>query len=70
MDGANVADFQYADIVARPEAEVAGINDFLGGRLDIESALRAIDPTLYRNRAAGAASGLSSTNVPMKSTIT
>ena len=47
---------RYADIVANPETEAARVNEFLGGRLDVDTAVRAIDPTLYRNRKTGAAS--------------
>jgi hypothetical protein len=42
----------YAEVVARPEVETSRVNEFLGGRLDITSAVRAIDPSLYRNRKA------------------
>jgi hypothetical protein len=45
---------EYASVVARPDAEVARVNEFLGGRLDVSAASRAIDPTLYRNRKANA----------------
>src|SRR5262245_4383582 len=47
----------YADVVARPEAETARVNEFLGGRLNEAAAVRAIDPSLYRNRKAGVAVG-------------
>jgi hypothetical protein len=46
---------RYADVVANPQAETARVNDFLGGRLNVPAALQAIDPSLYRNRKAGAA---------------
>lgn len=41
---------RYADVVNRPSSEVERINSFLGGRLNTEAALKAIDPALYRNR--------------------
>ena len=44
-----------AAIIAQPKAKVAEVNSFLGGRLDVDSAIRAIEPNLYRNRSAGAA---------------
>jgi hypothetical protein len=43
----------YADLVTRPAGEIARVNEFLGGRLEVTAALHAIDPTLYRNRKAG-----------------
>jgi hypothetical protein len=46
----------YADIVAHPEREAARVNEFLGGRLNLDAAIRAIDPSLYRNRKASAVS--------------
>jgi hypothetical protein len=47
----------YSDILADPEREARRINDFLGGRLQVERMAEAVDPDLYRNRQdAGAAS--------------
>ncbi len=47
----------YGDILADPEREARRINDFLGGRLQVEPMAKAVDPDLYRNRQdAGAAS--------------
>jgi hypothetical protein len=42
----------YADVVARPEEQVARVNEFLAGRLNPAEAVGAIDPSLYRNRKA------------------
>jgi hypothetical protein len=42
---------RYKALVERPEAEVATVNEFLGGRLDASRAAGAVDPSLYRNRA-------------------
>lgn len=39
----------YRDVVENPLPEVKRINEFLGGMIDVESAARAVDPTLYRN---------------------
>lgn len=44
----------YADVVARPSEAIARLNDFLGGRLSVEAACAAVDPSLYRNRKAAA----------------
>ena len=41
---------RYSDIVANPAAEVARLNAFLGGRLNADAAVKAVDPSLYRNR--------------------
>lgn len=40
----------YSDILAEPLAQIEQINHFLGGRLDTEAMVTAIDPKLYRNR--------------------
>lgn len=41
---------KYADVVANPRVEAEKINAFLGGRLDVDAAVKAVDPSLYRNR--------------------
>jgi hypothetical protein len=46
---------RYADVVAQPEVEAKRLNEFLGGRLEVPKAIRAIDPSLYRNRKAAIA---------------
>jgi hypothetical protein len=43
---------RYKALVERPADEVARLNEFLGGRLDVARAAGAVDPSLYRNRAA------------------
>ena len=45
---------RYRALVERPDAEVAAVNGFLGGRLDVSRAAGAVDPSLYRNRAGPA----------------
>lgn len=40
----------YADMVADPVAAVDRVNDFLGGTLNRDAMIRAVDPDLYRNR--------------------
>jgi hypothetical protein len=42
----------YKSLVEGAEAEVARVNEFLGGRLNVAEAVRVVDPSLYRNRAA------------------
>lgn len=44
-------DLQYADVVADPRRAAERIDAFLGGRLDVERMVEAVDPQLYRNRA-------------------
>jgi hypothetical protein len=44
---------RYSDLVERPRAEAERVRDFLGGEPDVEGMVRAVDPTLYRNRKAG-----------------
>jgi hypothetical protein len=43
---------RYKALVERPHAEVARVQEFLGGRLDVARAAGAVDPSLYRNRMA------------------
>jgi hypothetical protein len=40
----------YNDIISNPLKEAGVINDFLGGRLDVEKMAEVTDKTLYRNR--------------------
>ncbi|KAB2969493.1 MAG: sulfotransferase family protein [Thermoanaerobaculia bacterium] len=44
-------DLQYAEVVADPRRAAERIDAFLGGRLDVERMVEAVDPQLYRNRA-------------------
>jgi hypothetical protein len=44
-------DLRYAEVVAEPRRAAERINVFLGGRLDVERMVEAVDPRLYRNRA-------------------
>jgi len=39
----------YGDVVKNPQVEIEKINQFLGGMLDVESAIKAVDPKLHRN---------------------
>jgi hypothetical protein len=41
---------RYKALVERPQTEIARVNEFLGGRLDVCRAVGAVDPSLYRNR--------------------
>lgn len=45
-------DLRYAEVVAEPRRAAERINAFLGGRLDVDKMVEAVDPQLYRNRAA------------------
>jgi hypothetical protein len=40
----------HHDLVSNPQAEVARVNAFFGGRLDEAKMIAAVDPSLYRNR--------------------
>ena len=44
-------EIQYTQALRDPVRFAAQVNVFLGGRLDEEQMARAVDPTLYRNRA-------------------
>jgi hypothetical protein len=46
-----VMDVNYNEMVADPAPIAAQIDRFLGGGLDIEAMARAVEPSLYRNRA-------------------
>jgi len=39
----------YRDVIENPLEQAKRINEFLGGMIDIKSAIRAVNPTLYRN---------------------
>ena len=41
---------RYDKVIENPRKEIERINEFLGGILDVDSAARAVDPSLYRNR--------------------
>jgi hypothetical protein len=49
-------ELQYSAVLAQPLDEARRLASFLGGRLDPEAMAAAVDPQLYRNRAARAAS--------------
>jgi hypothetical protein len=44
----------YRSVIEGPAAEARRINEFLGGRLDVEQMATVADRELYRNRKAGA----------------
>ena len=43
----------YNMVIKEPEREIERVNRFLGGILDVSSAIGAVDPSLYRNRSTG-----------------
>ena len=45
-------ELRYSDVVARPLEEARRLAAFLDGKLDAEAMAAAVDPQLYRNRAA------------------
>ncbi|HUU82065.1 MAG TPA: sulfotransferase [Phycisphaerae bacterium] len=47
----------YNEIMRDPEPVVRAINAFLGGDLNTGAMMEVVDPSLYRNRAAGKAAG-------------
>jgi hypothetical protein len=42
---------RYGDVLADPRAQADRVNQFVGGRLDVEAMAGAVDERLYRNRA-------------------
>ncbi len=47
-----VLDVHHHKAISHPSLQACRINDFLGGRLDIEAAISVIDRSLYRQRQA------------------
>jgi hypothetical protein len=46
-----VLDVHYAELIKDPRAMSEHVSEFLGGGLSIDAMARAVDPTLYRQRA-------------------
>lgn len=44
-------DVDYGELVKNPQSQLARINEFLGGHLDVPAMAAVADPELYRNRA-------------------
>jgi hypothetical protein len=42
----------YSEVQKDPAANAKRIGDFLGGHLDVDAMAEAVDPELWRNRAA------------------
>jgi hypothetical protein len=42
---------RYHDLVEQPREQAERINQFLGGRADVDRMVQAVDASLYRNRA-------------------
>lgn len=41
---------RYNDVIKNPKREIERINKFLGGMLNVDEAVKAVDPKLYRNK--------------------
>jgi hypothetical protein len=41
---------RYSDLVARPREEAERVREFLGNCMDVDGMVKAVDPSLYRNR--------------------
>lgn len=41
---------RYDEVIENPRWEIERVNNFLGGLLDVDSAVKAVDPSLYRNK--------------------
>jgi hypothetical protein len=39
-----------SDLIQRPRGQAERVREFLGGTLDVEEMVKAVDPSLYRNR--------------------
>lgn len=44
---------KYNEVIKNPKKEIERVNEFLGGILDVDSAVKAVDPKLYRNVREG-----------------
>ncbi len=42
---------KYNDVIKNPKKEIERINKFLGGKLNVKNAVKAVEKKLYRNRA-------------------
>ncbi len=49
----DIIEINYKDVLDQPLRQATRINQFLGGRLDIERMAAAVDQQLYRVRAGG-----------------
>ena len=47
-----VLDAHHHEVISHPLLQAARINDFLGGKLNVEAAAGVVDPSLYRQRQA------------------
>lgn len=47
----------YSDVLSDPLPQAQQVNEFLGGRLDVEAMAGVVDPDLYRNRRERIAKG-------------
>ncbi|HMF14182.1 MAG TPA: sulfotransferase [Gemmataceae bacterium] len=47
-----VLSVSYNDLVERPREQAERVNEFLGGKANVEEMVKAVDPSLYRNRKA------------------
>ena len=44
----------YNELVQQPRANVEQVSEFLCGRVSIDGMVKAVDPSLYRNRKSSA----------------
>ena len=47
----SILSVDYKDMITSPKEQCERINNFLGGDLDIDASVAAVDPSLYRNRS-------------------
>ncbi len=52
-DGVRLLEVGYRDVLDRPEREAGRIDELLGGTLDVQAMVRAVDKSLYRQRGQG-----------------
>ncbi len=47
----SLLNINYKNMISSPREQAKNINNFLGGGLDIEAIVAAVDPALYRNKS-------------------
>jgi hypothetical protein len=47
----SLVEVNYRDVIEQPATQAARVNGFLGGTLDVEKMIGAVEPSLYRHRS-------------------
>ena len=52
-DDMEYIDVNYRDLIGDPRREMTGVGRFIGETFDVDTAVKAVEPGLYRNKASG-----------------